>query len=81
MKERYRMEVENKYNLLENEVNIDGEESINRDWRLLQEALNETTVKLVPQKERTRRHNWMTEEILAKMEERRQYKGRNEDRY
>ena len=81
MKERYRIEVENKYNLLENEVNIDGEESINRDWRLLQEALNETTVKLVPQKERTRRHNWMTEEILAKMEERRLCKGRNEDGY
>ena len=60
---------------------MEGEEELDGDWRKLQKSFNETAKELVPKQERRRRQRWMTEEILDKMEERRECKERNHRRY
>ena len=81
IQETFRIEVENRYTILEREENIDGEETLDRDWRILQQSLNEATSELVPTVERRGRRKWITEEILDMMDERRINKGINNARY
>ena len=81
LKERYRIEVENRYEILNNEEPTDREEELDKDWKRLQKAYNETAKQVVPKRERRQRRRWMTEEILDKMEERRENKDTNPQRY
>ena len=81
LKERYNIEVSNRYEVLSREESLEEEEELDRDWRILQTALTEPTKEIVPKQERRRRQKWMTEEILDKMDERRRNKDRNTQRY
>ena len=54
LKESYRIEVENRYGILNNEEPLEGEEELDGDWRKLERAYNETAKELVPKQERRR---------------------------
>ena len=62
------MTVRNKYEGLEDEITVEEQ------WSRISEALVEAAEEVVPKKERTMRREWMTEEILGKMERRRRNK-------
>ena len=62
---RYAVEVRNRFEALPDE---DGPES---QWARLQEALNGAAEKVLPNKERKRKQEWMNEAILEKMVQRR----------
>ena len=81
LKDRYRIEVFNRYEVLNSEEPLHEEEETDRNWRHLQVALKETADEIVPKQERRRRQSWMTEGILDKMDERRRNKERNPQRY
>ena len=81
LKEVYRVEVENRYEVLNSEEPLEGEEEMDRDWRHIKTALTETAKEKVPKQERRGRQRWITEEILDKMEEKRTQKERNPQRY
>ena len=68
----------NKYEAL-NEVAED--EGVNRDWRILQDSLEDSAEKLIPRKKIRGRQSWMTEEILDFMEQRRRMRSQSIDRY
>ena len=55
LRELYRVEVSNRYEVLRNEEPLEGEEELDRDWRTLQSSLKDSTEKLVPKQERRRR--------------------------
>ena len=78
-KEEFQLELRNKYGILEEE--LDGDPNVNTDWELFSESLTKTAEEIVPNEKRRGRQRWMTEEILAKMEERRKYKTTNRERY
>ena len=78
LREKYQIEVRNRYEALEEE-DLDGEENeIDKRWRMLETALVETAEKLVPAIEKKKKQKWMTDEILGMMEERRKAKGTSE---
>ena len=65
IKERYSVAVRNRFDALE-----EGETG-EHQWSRICEALTQAANTVVPKKERKRRQEWMTEEILRKMERRR----------
>ena len=69
-REEFQLELRNKYEALQEERQ-DGEEDVGVEWEVFAGALTTTAEKTVPNKRKTGRQRWMTEEILAKMEERR----------
>ena len=75
---RYAVEVRNKYEALEEEAEDEG---VNRDWRILQDSLEDSAEKLIPRERKRGRQSWMTEEILDFMEQRRRMKSQSIDRY
>ena len=75
---RYAVEVRNKYEALEE---VAEDEGVNRDWRILQDSLEDSAEKLIPMERKRRRQSWMTEEILDFMEQRRRMKSQSIDRY
>ena len=81
LKETYRIEVENRYGILNNEEPLEEEEEMDADWQKLQKALNDPAKEMVPKTERRGRQRWMTEGILDKMEEKRKCKESNPPRY
>ena len=72
----YSVTVRNKYEGLE----VEEAETAEQQWGRLSEALVEAAHEVVPKQERTMRREWMTEEILRKMEARRRHK-RNTPEY
>ena len=74
IKNHYSVVVRNKYEGLEDEATAE------QQWNRLSEALVGAADEVVPKKERTMRQEWMTEEILRKMDLRRK-KKRNTSEY
>ena len=81
LKEAYRVEVENRYGVLNSDEPLEEEVEMDREWRNIQISLTKTAKEMVPKQEKMRRQRWMTNEILDKMEERRAQKERNPQRY
>ena len=79
IRRNYETTVKNRYGGLTD--NTGGLESIEEDWDMLGTAMVETAGELIETKRRVPRRNWMTEDILDLMDERRTYKGIDEVRY
>jgi len=78
MKRKYTIEVKNQFEILSEET--DSEEDANKEWNIWKESLTAAAEKVVPAVKKKKNKQWMTEEILDKMEERRKNKG-NHTRY
>ena len=76
LRELYSVSVKNKYEMLNNDEDI----TVENQWTRFSEALVETADEIIPKKERAMRQEWMTDEILSKMERRRVNK-KNEREY
>ena len=71
LKEKFVIEVKNKFQLLEVEDLTDTDEL----WNGIKTSLNEAIQENIPQKSRKENKKWMTNEVLGLMEERRLYKS------
>ena len=69
LKEKFVIEVKNKFQLLEDLNDTD------ELWNGIKTSINETIQENIPQKPRKENKKWMTNEVLGLMEERRQYKS------
>lgn len=76
--ERYAVVVQNRYAVLQDEVEHDGAEE---QWNNLAEAIQKGLKEVIPDSRRRKKKPWMTEEILEMMDERRHLKGRDEVQY
>ena len=84
-KERYAVEVENKYFcLMEEKEECEGEDQsnsvhidIDKQWNALRDAINDVNSTMLRKKENNTKNEWMTPSILKLMEERRKHKGTN----
>jgi hypothetical protein len=59
----------------------DQDESVEKDWQILQEALTGTAENIIPNEQRKGKKGWISDEILNLMEERRSLKNTSEQRY
>ena len=73
---RYAVEVSNRYAILSA-----NEEGVEKDWRMLQDALVGAWQDIIPTEKRRGRKAWITEEILDLMEEGRILRTKSEDLY
>ena len=78
MQNRYAVEVSNRYAILSAN---EEEEGVEKDWRVLQDALVGASQDIIPTEKRRGRTVWITEEILDLMEERRILRTKPEDLY
>ena len=78
LKQRYILTVENKYQMLRDECD---ENDPGQQWKRLSDAIEEGNQKVLPEKRRRRKNNWITEEIFELMDERRAAKGRDNNIY
>ena len=79
IRKEYNLEVRNYFASLENEeTEQNPEEEIEEDWNRIKLSMISATKKCIPKKERTKTKEWITEEILAKMEERKTAKNDKE---
>ena len=78
IKTRYNVVVKNKYEAMKDEI---GENIAEQQWELLQEAIRLGNEKVIPTSERRAKRPWMTEIILIMMDERRKFKGIDDQRY
>ena len=74
LRRKYLVDVKNTYEVLGEDVSEDEEEGVEREWRILQKTLVETAENVLPEKARTTRQPWMTQDILSLMDERRRWK-------
>ena len=74
LREKYSLEVRNKYAVLEEQQSIDDEQSIYEVWRTIKETLVETAAEVIPTNKNRAKQKWMTEEILLLMDKRRKNK-------
>ena len=58
-----------------------GENTVEQQWKLLQEAIRVGNEKAIPMGERRAKRPWMTERILIMMDEKRKFKGNDDQRY
>ena len=81
------VEVKNRYEVLQtedaNSIDEDPESdgNIEKDWSRIQTALTETASKVIPEVKRNARKKWMTDDILSDMDERKEWKDKNEAKY
>lgn len=75
LQDRYRIEVNNRYDLLNEEEDSDAQQQ----WNNLQQSI-EKGMEIVPKKERRNKKPWMNEDILNLMDERSKYKKINLNR-
>ena len=80
-KERYNIEVRNKYELLiaEETPHQPEPEFIENKRKSTETCLTETLKTSLPKKINRKKQKWITDDILNKMDERKVVKGRNED--
>ena len=78
MQNRYAAEVSNCYAILSSN---EEEEGVEKDWRVLQDALVGASQDIIPTEKRRGRKARITEEILDLMEERRILRNKSEDLY
>ena len=78
IRDSYAVEVQNQFQLLENEeVNqVDETEIIEEKWSNLKNCLVNSAKKILPKKKKVKRKSWMNDEILKLMEERKKHKGK-----
>ena len=76
-RESYACEVQNRFQLLENEeVNqVNETEFIEDKWSNLKNCLVQSAKKILPKKKKVKRKSWMNDEILKLMEDRKKHKG------
>ena len=80
LREKYSLEVRNKYAVLEEQQSIDDEQSIHEEWQTIKETLVETATEVIPTNKNRAKQKWMTEEILLLMDKRRKNK-KNQTEY
>src|SRR5215469_576495 len=78
IKTRYNVVVKNKYEAMKDEI---AKNSAEQQWELLQEAIKVGNEKVIPTSKRRAKSQWMTERILIMMDERRKFKGIDDQRY
>src|SRR5215469_2252631 len=78
IKTRYNVVVKNKYEAMKDEI---GENTAEQRWELLQEAIRVGNEKVISTSERRTKSPWMTERILITMNERRKFKGIDDQMY
>ena len=67
----YNLKIKNYHDALENEeIEQQPEEIIEEEWKHLKECIIAATKECLRKKQKTKRKEWMTEDILKKMEER-----------
>jgi len=77
-RKQFNIEVRNSFSLLSEEAVEqlpDTPEGIEQDWNILKNSISEATTKTVPKKGKKKEKGWMTEDILNKMQERKNKKG------
>ena len=62
--------MKNEYEVLGEDVSEGEKEGVEHEWKNLQKALVETAEKVLPEKARITRQQWMTQDILSLMDER-----------
>lgn len=82
-KERYNISVANKYNALTTEQQPQREEKewIEQEWKAIKDSMTSAAEEVLPKKKRERKQEWMTDEILRKMKERKEAKNRDAQKY
>ena len=78
VKERYTVEVRNRYEKLTDELEGEG---VEKAWQVLKEALVGAAETIIPKEKKKAKKAWITDEILAMMEERRKAKNQSEELY
>ena len=71
---KFNIEIRNRYTTLNVEELEQQPENIEQTWRTFKECIHESKKEVLPQKVRENKQEWMTKEILELMEERKQYK-------
>ena len=79
IKEQYSICVRNKYDALKDEN--EEENNQDRQFENLREAIEEANKEIIPKVKRSPNRPWMTDMILDLMDERRESKGRDHQRY
>ena len=74
----YNISVRNKYETLKDQAEGD---SVEKSWENFREAIAESNREVLPKTKRIAKQPWMTEPILILMEDRRQCKGKNQQKY
>ena len=85
-KERYAIEVENCYNTVLNIENPaqegeSSEEKIDKDWENISKSMTQAASNVLPKKKKEARQDWMTPEILKKMEQRQKWNKKDKVKY
>ena len=84
-KSKYNIEKRNQYDILEQgeceQSPTDQNEYVEMEWVNIKNAIQNAMKITLPKKENTKRKKWMTNEILQKMGQRRQYKNEDKERY
>lgn len=76
---KYNLEIRNYFEALEaEETEQQPEANIEEEWQHLKLSIISASKKFLPKKKKTSGKEWMTEEILAKMEKRKAYKNEKE---
>ena len=82
---RYNIEIRNQYDILEQveceQSPTDQKEYVAMEWAKTKNTIQNAMKITLPNKENTKRKKWMTNEILNKMGQRRQYKNNDKERY
>ena len=80
---RYNIEVRNKYEFLNAEKTPQQPEPefIENKWKSTKTCLTEALKTNLPKKTNRKKQKWMTDDILNKLVERKEVKGRNEECY
>ena len=81
-KTKYAVEVDNIYEILTTEDTFQvNEEETDREWNKIQKAMQDAASNILPKKERQTKNQWMTDEILDKMNLRRNLKNSDKEKY
>ena len=81
MKERYTVEVKNRFQALSIDIETAEESETEGEWNIWKESLTSAAEKIVPVVQKKGKKEWMTDEILEKMEQRRKSKVVDWERY
>ena len=73
IQEKYKIAVKNRFDILGHL------EDINDKWKIFKEAVNESALEYLPEKQKVAKQKWMSEEILEIMEKRRANKHNKEE--
>ena len=60
---------------------VHAKESIDRKWKIIKESLQTTAEEVLPKKTKKNNNEWITDEILHKMEQRKKHKNKNPSEY